>query len=140
MCSASNRVSRCNSPNWLRNSTSIINKPTGWVYLSRYSFNIINYQFVNVNVSKRFQTSKGVLILALRALGVIKISRHYQNYVHFYFCFNRRYKLYQIFTLIYIIVTASQKIHSRLRKPAQIFRINPIDIFFLSPPWVIVGI
>ena len=71
----------CNSFNRFRNSTNnIVNEPIVWVSTSRYIFNIKNYRFANVNVSIRFQSPKGVLILALRTLWVTEISRHCQNY------------------------------------------------------------
>ena len=48
----------------------IIHDPIGQVTTSRYSLNIINDRFVNVNVSNRLEISKGVFILALQALEV----------------------------------------------------------------------
>ena len=50
--------------------TTVHNEPIGLVATSCNNLNIINYPFVNVNVSKLLKSSKGVLILPLQALGV----------------------------------------------------------------------
>ena len=67
-----------------------INEPIGLETTSRNNLNIINYPFVNVNVSNRLKSSKGVLILPLQELGVMEISWHCQNNVHSQFCRNRQ--------------------------------------------------
>lgn len=64
--------------------------PLVWWPLLVTILNIINYPFVNVNVSKRLKSSKGVLILPLQALGVIEIAWHCQNNVHSQFWRNRQ--------------------------------------------------
>ena len=64
--------------------------PLVWWPLLVTILNIINYPFVNVNVSKRLKSSKGVLILPLQALGVIEIAWHCQNNIHSQFWRNRQ--------------------------------------------------